>query len=60
MTDAERAADIRAKIKPHLEAIAVILNEATKDGFSVSYSMAPDPTGAVVAPVPAVTKQVKL
>lgn len=44
-TDAERAADIRAKLTPILEQAAAIVGEARREGLIITFNISPDQFG---------------
>lgn len=44
-SDVERAADLRAKVRPLLEQVCAVLGEANRDGMVIVFNLAPDQFG---------------
>lgn len=44
-TDAQRASDIRAKLRPLLEQVCEIIGAARRDGLAVGFNLQPDQYG---------------
>lgn len=46
-TDVDHAAEIRAEIRPHAEAVADICNRARAAGYHVQFNIGPDAMGRI-------------
>lgn len=45
MTDADKAADVRAKLRPLLDKVCEIITQARRDNLVVTFNLGPDQYG---------------